>query len=365
MVKLQNDVTNWFQVSDSAPHVTLLIADGYESHDLGPMVKKARQIVDWIQTDCQQIHMSPDGQFFKITFTLADEAVAEKEQCEKDSIIVLTALAEGGHKVSMTGYSRPWICDYALKTAPLRAMIRAAGQGSQSARLQWTDEADGAFHLLKKDLQTAPALANPDYSRPMPLPQIRGPVEGPAFEQLERELGDYLRALTQIHRLVFQQVKEAHSKDETHIPVDVRDVQVGDLVFIRVFRRQWNEPHPPTLLDTFQARRSLSMLTGRRIVTLWPLVQHIPPQAPPPPLPHPLQAPIPVPHMGNAGPPGLQPDGFASHSPLIRSMLLLPLPALGLLNHRFQTARPRLAKIFTYILLIARLNNGGTTPEDN
>ncbi|XP_029691389.1 uncharacterized protein isoform X2 [Takifugu rubripes] len=95
------------------------------------------------------------------------------------------------------------------------------------------------------------------------------------------------------------------------------------------------------------------MLTGRRIVTLWPLVQHTPPQAPPPPLPHPLQVPTPVPHMGNAGPPGLQPDGFASHSPLIRSMLLLPLPALGLLYHRFQTARPRLAKIFTYILLIA------------
>ncbi|XP_056879085.1 uncharacterized protein LOC130519563 [Takifugu flavidus] len=440
MVKLQNDVTNWFQISDSTPHVTLLIADGYESHDLGPMVKKARQIEHWIKTDCQQISESPDGQFFKIAFTLADEAVAEKvrlprekvrhmliteehatlleqvpsqvwsqhktdvgfvksaeprkfsvkpgvrlphqrqyplspdkiegikstiiglenagvliktrsacntpifpikkpngdeyrlvhdlrainaivteeipivpdphtllsnippgtkwftvidlcsaffsvpvhpesqylfaftymnqqytytrlpqgfvhspsifnrilandlnhldiqsttlmyvddilicsdskEQCEKDSIIVLTALAEGGHKVSkkklqfcqqtveylgrqlsgdkrhiapsqleaiskipkpqtvghmlsflgMAGYSRPWICDYALKTAPLRAMIRAAGQGSQSARLQWTDEADGAFHLLKNDLQTAPALANPDYSKPFHL----------------------------------------------------------------------------------------------------------------------------------------------------------------------------------------------------
>lgn len=96
-----------------------------------------------------------------------------KEQCLKDSIEVLRALAEGGHKVSkeklqfckpsveylgrqlsggekqiapsqleaisqapkpqtvgqmlsflgMTGYSRPWICDYAIKLAPLRALI--------------------------------------------------------------------------------------------------------------------------------------------------------------------------------------------------------------------------------------------------
>ncbi|XP_054861141.1 uncharacterized protein LOC118470853 isoform X4 [Amphiprion ocellaris] len=39
-----------------------------------------------------------------------------------------------------------------------------------------------------------------------------------------------------------QKVKEANNKDDTHIPVDVRNIQVGDQVFIRVFRRQWNEP---------------------------------------------------------------------------------------------------------------------------
>ena len=44
--------------------------------------------------------------------------------------------------------------------------------------------------------------------RPMPLPQCRGPIEGPTLQQLEQNLGDYLRGLTQIHRLVFQQVKD-------------------------------------------------------------------------------------------------------------------------------------------------------------
>ena len=38
--------------------------------------------------------------------------------------------------LGMAGYSRPWICDHALKTAPLRALIRAAGQNSNAATLQ-------------------------------------------------------------------------------------------------------------------------------------------------------------------------------------------------------------------------------------
>lgn len=71
--------------------------------------------------------------------------------------------------LGMAGYSRPWVSDYALKTAALRAMIRAAGQGQQSAQLQWTDSAEEAFQVLKRDLQTAPALANPDYSKPFHL----------------------------------------------------------------------------------------------------------------------------------------------------------------------------------------------------
>lgn len=142
-----------------------------------------------------------------------------EEQCAKDSVTVLTELAKGGHKVSktklqfcqpkvdylgrqlwgdkrhialsqieaivnapkpqtvgdmlsflgMAGFSRPWICDYALKTAPLRALIRAAGQQSQKSQLQWTEGAEGAFVALKQDMQSAPAIGNPDYSEPFHL----------------------------------------------------------------------------------------------------------------------------------------------------------------------------------------------------
>ena len=71
--------------------------------------------------------------------------------------------------------------------------------------------------------------------RSMPLSHCRGPIEGP-------ELGDYLRGLTKIHRLVFQQVKEANKGDDKGIPLDALEIQVGDQVFIRVFRRRWHEP---------------------------------------------------------------------------------------------------------------------------
>ncbi len=52
--------------------------------------------------------------------------------------------------LGMTGYSHPWICDYALKTAPLSTLIRAAGQANNATQLQWTDEAEAALQALKQ-----------------------------------------------------------------------------------------------------------------------------------------------------------------------------------------------------------------------
>lgn len=40
MVKLPEEMKPWFQVPNSSPHVTLLIAAGYESHNFGPIIKK-------------------------------------------------------------------------------------------------------------------------------------------------------------------------------------------------------------------------------------------------------------------------------------------------------------------------------------
>lgn len=42
------------------------------------MVKAARQIKEWSTTDCHQISTFPDGLFFKIAFTHADETMAER-----------------------------------------------------------------------------------------------------------------------------------------------------------------------------------------------------------------------------------------------------------------------------------------------
>lgn len=85
-VKLQDNAKDWFQVPNSTPHVTLLIADKYESHDLGPMMKAAREAKEWIATDCHQVSMSPDGLFFKLKFALADEEIAERVRLPKEKV---------------------------------------------------------------------------------------------------------------------------------------------------------------------------------------------------------------------------------------------------------------------------------------
>ncbi len=141
------------------------------------------------------------------------------EQCHQDSIKVLTKLAEGGHKASkeklqyclpqveylgrtishgmkaispsqlegiskapqpqtvgqmmtflgMTGFSADWIEDYAIKTAPLRALMKQVGHQNLRASLTWTADALIAFESLKKELQSAPALTTPTYDKPFHL----------------------------------------------------------------------------------------------------------------------------------------------------------------------------------------------------
>ncbi|XP_034146322.1 uncharacterized protein LOC117593883 [Esox lucius] len=141
------------------------------------------------------------------------------EQCHADSIKVLQRLAEGGHKVSrkklqycqteveylgrtiahqtkaisptqleglssaplpqtvsqmmtflgMTGFSSDWIEDYALKVSPLRGLLKEVGQQQLSAKLHWNCDALAAFETIKQDMQSAPALGTPDYTKPFLL----------------------------------------------------------------------------------------------------------------------------------------------------------------------------------------------------
>ncbi|KAM6896910.1 LOW QUALITY PROTEIN: putative JmjC domain-containing histone demethylation protein 2C [Xenentodon cancila] len=162
--------------------------------------------------------------------------------------------------------------------------------------------------------------------------------------------------------------KEAHSKDKTNIPVDNRDVQVGDQVFTRVFRRQWNEPRREgpfkvvlttptalkvedllTLLDTFQAHRSLSMLTGRRKASLRPPITAF--RRPPLAQSH-------CPRMDRGGLLDYRPAVGRDYSPLSQRVLMLPIRLLGivslLLMHVALQVRCRLQRTYQHLKSIIR-----------
>lgn len=67
--------------------------------------------------------------------------------------------------LGMTGFSADWIEEYAIKTAPLREIMKQAGVQNVSAPLNWNTNALIAFQSVKKELQKAPALCTPDYSK--------------------------------------------------------------------------------------------------------------------------------------------------------------------------------------------------------
>lgn len=71
--------------------------------------------------------------------------------------------------LGLTGYSSDWIENYAEKTVPLRDLIKETGTQLLKAPLKWTNEAMVAFETIKQELQSAPALATPNYSKPFLL----------------------------------------------------------------------------------------------------------------------------------------------------------------------------------------------------
>lgn len=71
--------------------------------------------------------------------------------------------------LGMTGFSSDWIEDYAIKVSPLRSLMTNAGSKNLKAPLQWTLNALVAFENIKKELQSAPALGMPDYTKPFLL----------------------------------------------------------------------------------------------------------------------------------------------------------------------------------------------------
>ncbi len=73
--------------------------------------------------------------------------------------------------------------------------------------------------------------------RPMPVPYLRGPYEGPLLLQIE--LRAYMKQITAIHEAINAQEQSRGPREEEETP---GAIQPGDQVYLRVFRRRWNEP---------------------------------------------------------------------------------------------------------------------------
>ena len=68
-------------------------------------------------------------------------------------------------------------------------------------RLTWVDALPLALMALRSQANRIMHLTPHEMltGRPMPLPYLRGPTEGPSLAQLDNELSDYLRHLSNIH----------------------------------------------------------------------------------------------------------------------------------------------------------------------
>ena len=102
--------------------------------------------------------------------------------------------------------------------------------------------------------------------RPMLSPTLRGPHKGPPLEQLELELKKYIRQLTSIHKLIFYQEKDSVPEQEEKPP---REVEPDDQLYLRVFRRKWNEPRregPFKVTNATLTVRSHQKRTKRKMI---------------------------------------------------------------------------------------------------
>ncbi|XP_030269175.1 protein NYNRIN-like [Sparus aurata] len=101
------------------------------------------------------------------------------------------------------------------------------------ALMSMRTQANRQTHLTPHEMMTG---------RPMPVPYFRGPYNGPPLEQCEKELTNYLQHLTQIHKVIFQQVKSATEERDADIPDAQQRIVPGDWVYVKVFKRKWDQP---------------------------------------------------------------------------------------------------------------------------
>ena len=101
------------------------------------------------------------------------------------------------------------------------------------ALMSMQTQANRLTHLTPHEMMTG---------RLMLVPYLRGPYNGLPLEQCEKELTNYLRHLTQIHKVIFQQVKSATKDRDADIPDTQQRIIPGDWVYVKVFKRKWDQP---------------------------------------------------------------------------------------------------------------------------
>ncbi len=111
-----------------------------------------------------------------------------------------------------------------------------------STKLNWVDalplvsmsyrmQINRSMHLTPHEMLTG---------RPMPATFCRDPYKGPPLEQLQMELRAYMKKLTAIHKAIYlQETRKQQPMEEAEAACPIVP---GDLVYLRVFRRKWNEP---------------------------------------------------------------------------------------------------------------------------
>ena len=75
----------WYQMGEEVvPHVSLALHPTHQAKDLGPMVKRAVEVTDWLQTQIPQVSFSPGCKTYCISMTATDTVLLQHDQIFSD-----------------------------------------------------------------------------------------------------------------------------------------------------------------------------------------------------------------------------------------------------------------------------------------
>ncbi|KAK0140845.1 Gag-Pol polyprotein [Merluccius polli] len=151
-VHLDDRTRQWYALTEtSVPHLTLAVARNHEAKELGPMMKTAMTITDWMPTTNVKVHTSPSTKIYRIsTGTRSLWALTHAEKVDMSRIpSTMMPIIKPEHR-------------------PLDVQ-QMAGAKNLNTPLIWTAAGEKAFTDLKQALNQATTLAAPRYDKPFHL----------------------------------------------------------------------------------------------------------------------------------------------------------------------------------------------------